>query len=77
MAKPHDWATCTVHDERIEHWRVTALLAKDAHSLWQAVWAERVANPPEIEEDEIQLKMRILRQRLELTDYFMSGLGEK
>lgn len=75
MTKIQDWATGTVHDGPTEHWRVTALLAKDAHQLWKSLCDmsgdQRSALP-----QEVQIGLRILYRRLELTDYFLSGLRE-
>ena len=70
-SKPEDWATHTVHDHKTEHWRVTALLAKDAEALWETLFEEKGTWLPE----KVQNQMGILRRRLELTDYFLSGLA--
>jgi len=67
-----DWATHTVHDHMVEHWRVTALLARDAEKLWSVLVKERELEIPE----SIQTKMAVLRRRLELVDYFLSGLRQ-
>ena len=82
MTKIEDWATHSVLGNKVDHWRVTALLAKDASSLWQAVIDEREAreNLDEASIDkaskELQVRIRILRTRLELVDYYLSGLLE-
>ena len=75
MIKVEDWATRTVHDHKTEHWRVTALLAKDAHGLMQAIIDDRKYE--ESLPKEIQIRIGVLRRSLELTDYFLSGLGER
>lgn len=70
----HPWATHLVHDGPIEHWRVTALLAKDALRLKEVVAS--AFSSREIPED-VQRAMNVLENRLELTDYFLSGLLEE
>lgn len=69
------WAMHIVHDGPVEHWRVTALLAKSAKRMWDAL----VAMPLEEREKlpfDVQKAIPDLYRQLELTDYFLSGMGE-
>lgn len=72
--KPQDWATHIVHDNRIEHWRVTGLLSKNTSALLDAIY--EFDDSGDLLPEKVKIQMRILDRQLELTDYFLSGMGE-
>ena len=69
------WATQAIHDGPMEHWRVTALLAKTAFRVWETLTqlsSEERDNLPE----SVQKLIPIVYRQIELTDYFLSGMVE-
>ena len=73
--KVEPWAASIRHGNLTEHWRVTALLAIAA----KRVWDEFVDLPEEQREnlpEGLKKLIPLLYPRLELTDYFLSGVYE-